>query len=185
MHDLKDCLIVLDTLGTRITSGIIGIYACRFDLDRPGAPALELQLHIPSSSNTVVGRTCDADTLEWWSSRPDYDEVFGRPGISLQEALAALTRFYDGAETLWLYGGTADTGILAHAYEQLNCRPPWPYWAVKDGRTMADISCWLNRRHVEVTPRGDTTLDTLRKRRLALQVAYNSIVAHAQIESAA
>ncbi len=170
-----DCLIVLDTLGTRSTAGILGIHASRFNIDEPTGPAANLTLAISADSNRNAGRTYDGDTLAWWTTRPDAADVFTREGTELDFALADLSAFFEGAESLWIMGRGMEAAILTNAYENFQMEPPWPYWAVRDGRTLCDLACWLNGTQVDVTPRGSTTLETLALRRVALTTAYLSL----------
>ncbi len=181
----KDCLIVLDTLGTRSTSAIVGIHAARFDLDDSSTVMATHHHAVSVDSNRDAGRTYDGETLAWWADRAEGVDVFTREGAPLDAALRRLHEFYEGADTLWMMGRGMEAAVLNSAFEYFHMAPPWPYYNVRDGRTLCDVVAWMEGRHIDVTPRGDTSAETLELRYMALQAAYDAVKAHAAIEAAA
>jgi hypothetical protein len=172
MH--HDCLLVLDTLGTRSTAAILGITALRFDLDDGSEPIKELGLAIGADSNRSAQRTYDAHTLAWWTERPDMHEVFTRQGGALYGALCALTDFYGETTNLWTAKGF-ESNVLASAYEHFDLDPPWPFWSTSCAKTLKHAAAWLDGEQMEPSEYGDTARDTAYLRVAALRRAYFSL----------
>lgn len=170
-----DCLVVLDTLGTRNTAAILGVTALRFDLDSQAVEPEEISLIIDPNSNRDEGRTFDAGALSYWADRPNMHDVFTREGGLLLDALADFDAFYQGCDMLWTTGAGFESAVLGDAFEHFKMLPPWAHWQVACMRTIGHVASWLDGTQLQPTAEGIDTSETAHLRLDALRAAFATL----------
>ena len=128
-------MIDIETLGTRPGSAIVQIGAVKFE-----PTAHELGAEFEGTISPVQPKMCiEGSTVRWWMNQSDsarqrvfpYQPDYG----SLEDALDAFSRFYDGSP-IWAHGVTFDIVLLEVAYHHHGRRPPWTYRDIRDTRTL-------------------------------------------------
>ncbi len=142
-------MIDLETLDTSVNATIVSMAAVCFDpfqdYENSSVKLYDLtQLHLLIDIESQPTRTINPDTIKWWSQQDQavQDSIFGEGlvRVSLQEALSQLHKFiWNKADRIWAQGTTFDISMLEHAYAQYNMPRPWPYWQVRDSRTIIDL----------------------------------------------
>jgi hypothetical protein len=125
----------LETLSTRPDSVILTFGAIKFN---PFLPDSEIENGIYIKPNVdeqiSLQRHVDQGTLDWWSKQPA--EIREEARISLDQFTNELNKFVVGANRIWAQGPTFDIVILENLYRQLGKPVPWPYYVVRDSRTL-------------------------------------------------
>ena len=148
-------MIDLETLATSPDAKILSISAVLFDPFDPEPdpaeyPALDLLIDLEGQDN----RREDPDTLAWWAKQDSkvIDHIFSEDGrVPLNDALVQLSKFVWNKSRLWSQG-SFDFEILTHALHERRMSIPWPYYVIRDSRTLCDL--------VDV-PIGPTSHDSL------------------------
>lgn len=141
---MNDLMIDLETLGRTPDSPIIAIGAVFFD-KITGETGAEFEVAIDFSS-ACNGREIDPETVAWWMGQDDdARQSVLRGQSSMQGALRSLSNFiithtHDDECYPWGNGATFDISMIEHCYRQYGMNPPWPFWAVRDCRTVEHLS---------------------------------------------
>lgn len=137
---MKDIMLDLETLATSPDSVILTFGAVRFN---PFDPDEELDTglyyRIDVDEQIALGRKVDQGTVEWWGKQTDEirEEALGEHDrVSLEEFTRELNRFVAGADRVWAQGPVFDIVILENLYRQLGKPAPWPYYTIRDSRTL-------------------------------------------------
>ena len=139
---ITDVMIDLETLGTRVESGVpvLSIGWCCWDADAPWpehGPYQAAQLFIKGPPGKI-----DFGTLHWWSGQPGEALRMllanGVRGLNLDEALQQLKQTIASLDKprIWSHGSMFDIAILEYWYRYWEMTPPWNYWQVMDTRTI-------------------------------------------------
>ena len=130
----------LETLATSPDSVILTFGAVKFnpfDIDQDFDTGLYFRINVDEQIN--LGRHVDQGTVEWWGTQSEQvrEEALGETDrVGLEEFTAQLNKFVVGADRIWAQGPVFDIVILENLYRQLNKPTPWPYYAVRDSRTL-------------------------------------------------
>ena len=139
MHIMID----LETLDTSPNCVILSIGAVAFDPKGMGiVEKLELKPTIDEQTEQH-GRIIDEGTINWWSKQsPEaIAEAMGDEGrISFREAMEKLYKFCWNRKAVWSNGAAFDVVACETAWRQLDMRIPWPYYTVRDTRTLYEVS---------------------------------------------
>lgn len=149
---MRNCMLDLETLGTRPGSVVLSIGAVFFDplMNEPG-PAFYQVIDVASSC--VAGLRGEHDVIAWWEkqsgeARVAYDEAFGGQGEPLKKTLEAFatwlvsqSREPDGAASVrvWGKGPAFDNAILTEAYLACGLAKPWKYSHDRCFRTLIEL----------------------------------------------
>jgi len=137
-----DCMIDLESLGTRPDCAILTLGAVKFDpfeVDRFGDG---LYFRIDVNEQLELGREVQEDTLEWWGRQAEdvREEALGETGrISLTDMYQQLNRFLVGVNNIWCQGPAFDIVILENIYRQMGWPTPWQFWQIRDSRTLFGV----------------------------------------------
>jgi len=135
-----DIMLDLETLSTRPDSVILTFGAVKFDPFRSEEEITEgLYVRLDVDHQIVLGRHVDDDTLEWWNKQPPdiREEALSEEGrTSLEEFTRELNKFIVGSNRIWAQGPTFDIVILENLYRQMGKPIPWPYYVIRDSRTL-------------------------------------------------
>lgn len=142
MTTKRHIMIDIETLGTFTNAPVVTIGACFFN-PMTGEIGDKFYERIDLAEAMQFGKA-DPETLRWWlkqDARAQAELV--KKGKSAADVLRALTAFYkrstDGR--VWGNGPTFDITILEQQYSRvLGEKAPWPFWNVRDVRTVVDIA---------------------------------------------
>lgn len=135
-------MIDLETLDTTPDCVILSIGAVRFDPKGIGV-AEKFSVKPNVDEQLELGRTVSEDTLTWWASQSKQaqEEALGDEGrISFKDALDQLYKFCWNKKAVWSNGAAFDVVAVESCWRQLGVRIPWPFYTVRDTRTLYDIA---------------------------------------------
>lgn len=141
-------MIDIETMATSTDSVILSIAAVKFDpfadYQATGVTVSDLPvLDIYLDTESQTGRAIDNSVCEWWSQQDPavIESVFRETGrVQFAPALEQLHKFVWGCGgRIWCQGPQFDISILEHAYRSIGRAYPWPYYQVRDSRTLLDL----------------------------------------------
>ena len=139
----NDIMIDLETLDTSPYCVILTIGAVRFDPKGNGvAERLELRPTIEEQIETHK-RIIDDNTIDWWAKQNPaaLEEAMGDKGrISFNEAMEILYKFCWNRRAVWSNGAAFDVVACETSWQQLGMRIPWPFYTVRDTRTLYEVA---------------------------------------------
>lgn len=132
----------LETLATSPDSVILSFAAVKFNpfsLDEDNDYRHNLNLKINIDEQIEMGRAVDDSTIEWWGRQPAEIRQFafddnGR--TDLADFVIRLNKFVVAADCIWAQGPVFDIVILENLYRQIGIPVPWPYYTIRDSRTL-------------------------------------------------
>jgi hypothetical protein len=136
-------MIDIESLDTSPNCVILTIGAVRFDPRGMGiVERLELRPTIDEQTEKF-NRVINEDTLRWWGEQsPEaLDEAMGdRDRVSFSDCMEALYKFCWNRRAVWSNGASFDIVAMESAWRNLGMRIPWPYYTVRDTRTLYEIA---------------------------------------------
>lgn len=137
---MKDIMLDLETLATSPDSVILTFGAVKFNpFDTDEELDTGIYYRIDVDEQIKLGRYVDQGTVEWWGKQSDEirEEALGEHDrVSLEMFTRELNRFVAGADRIWAQGPVFDIVILENLYRQLGKPAPWPYYTIRDSRTL-------------------------------------------------
>ena len=137
-----DCMLDLESLGTRPDCAILTLGAVKFDEYTPGSFGDGIYFRIDVDEQLALGREVQEDTLEWWMRQAEdvREEALGESDrISLTSMYQQLNRFLVGVNNIWCQGPAFDIVILENIYRQMGWPTPWQFWQIRDSRTLFGV----------------------------------------------
>ena len=135
-------MIDLETLGTGYDATVLTIGGVKFDPNKISDPFQEFYYKFDIDEQTSKGRNICEKTIAWWGSQPKevQDDALGdHDRTPVIDVLKALNKWCVGVESIWCQGPAFDIVILEHMYKQWDHHIPWPFWKIKDSRTLFQI----------------------------------------------
>jgi hypothetical protein len=136
-------MIDMETLDTATSSVILTIGAVRFNPRGTGIlDKIELRPHIDEQTEKY-NRTINEDTVRWWSEQSPaaIEEAMGDQGrVSYRECMEQLYKFCWNRDKVWSNGSGFDVVIAETAFRDLDMKIPWPFYNIRDCRTIYDIA---------------------------------------------
>lgn len=135
-------MIDLETLGTGPDCVVLTIGGVKFNPNAVSSPREEFYYRFEVDEQLDKGRTTLESTLEWWGKQEESvrEEALGDGNRTpVLEVLQALNKWCVGANTIWCQGPAFDIVILENLFRQYNHHIPWPFWKIKDSRTLFGI----------------------------------------------
>jgi len=139
---MADVMIDIESLDTTPNCVILTIGAVLFDPKGQGVID-RLELRPTIEDQTELGRTINDDTLRWWSeqSAEAQEEALGdRDRMSFKDCMEVLYHFCWNHKHVWSNGASYDVVVMETAFRQLDMRIPWPFYMIRDTRTLYDIT---------------------------------------------
>lgn len=139
-------VIDIETLGRKPNSIILSIGAVGIDF-RSYAMDKGIHVNIDPEECEFYGLEREGETVRWWKNQSDVAKkrtMDPKTRITLKAALQALTDYIYArcgkGRTYEVYscGTDLDISILCNAYLAVGLTPPWPFWAVRDFRTLRE-----------------------------------------------
>jgi hypothetical protein len=142
----NDIMIDIESLDTTPNCVILTIGAVRFDPKGSGVvERLELRPTIEDQTE-IHNRSINEDTLRWWSTQSPaaLEEALGDQGrVPFAECMETLYKFCWNRRAVWSNGASFDCVVMESAWRQTSDKPnpiPWPFWSVRDTRTLYEIA---------------------------------------------
>jgi hypothetical protein len=136
-------MIDIESLDTSPYCVILTIGAVRFDPKGMGiVEKLELRPTIEEQTEKY-NRVINDDTLRWWSTQSEaaQEEALGdRDRIPFKECMDRLYKFCWNRRAVWSNGASFDCVVMETAWRQLDMRIPWPFYTVRDTRTLYEVA---------------------------------------------
>jgi len=189
----KDCAIFdFETLSLdRFRTVITCVAGIRFNEDRYMSDEpytfdelLEASLFMKFNVGTQVknyGRKIDKSTLDWWRTQPKaaQDQLIepsdsDAPFENIGKFFSTLIRNHETLDKIYTRGNTFDPIIVDGIVEQLNLSELYPFWKLRDTRSMIDGLAFgadiknsftvpgLEEKFVAHDPRHDVAMDIMR-----------------------
>jgi hypothetical protein len=138
-----DIMIDIESLDTSPYCVILTIGAVRFDPKGTGVvERLELRPTIEDQTE-VYNRVINDDTIRWWGTQNPaaLEEAMGdQDRESFKECMEKLYKFCWNRRAVWSNGASFDCVVMETAWQQLDMRIPWPFYTVRDTRTLYEVA---------------------------------------------
>jgi hypothetical protein len=135
-----DIMLDIETLATSPDSVILTFGAVKFNpFDENQNLDNGLYFRINVDEQIALGRHVDDGTVAWWGTQNAEvrEEALGEHDrIGLEDFTKQLNKFIVGADRIWAQGPVFDIVILENLYRQLRKPTPWPYYVIRDSRTL-------------------------------------------------
>lgn len=141
----------IETLSTRPGAVVLSVALVRFK-DEAAA-----QVNIRRDEQEAAGLHVDPATLAWWDKQDPAAVIAATQGaVPVRQALQWLCDWTawaapDGDFLLWCHGATFDWPIVAEVFRVYGMPCPWPFWNVRDTRTLYDLA-GIDLRNYAVPP---------------------------------
>lgn len=130
----------IETLATSPDSVILTFGAVKFNpFDRDTDMDQGLYFRINVDEQIALGRNVDEGTVAWWGTQNEQvrEEALGENDrVDLDTFTRAVNKFVLGADRIWAQGPVFDIVILENLYRQIGKPAPWPYYVIRDSRTL-------------------------------------------------
>lgn len=129
----------LETLSTQPDAVILSLGAVIFDPYKMSQPTSWCTIKFDVDEQIARGRHIQPDTLKWWGQQsPEVIELaMGETDREpVTEALTRFRKFVLHADEIWSQGPVFDIVMLENIYNQYQLHVPWPYWKIRDSRTL-------------------------------------------------
>ena len=170
-------MIDMETLDTSPYCVILTIGAVKFDPKGSGViERLELRPTIEEQTEKY-NRVIDEGTLRWWSEQsPEaLEEALGDQGrVSFTECMETLYQFCWNCDAVWSNGASFDVVVAETAWRQLGMRIPWPFWVIRDTRTLYEIAGVKLKDGGHVT--SHKAVEDAERQAIVVQKAYTKLI---------
>lgn len=130
----------LETLATSPDSVILTFGAIKFNPFNSNEEITDgLYFRIDVDEQIALGRHIDQGTVDWWGKQSEAvrEEALGEQDrTGLEQFTKELNKFIVGVDRIWAQGPVFDIVILENLYRQLKKPTPWPYYLIRDSRTL-------------------------------------------------
>jgi hypothetical protein len=177
-------MVDLETLDTTPNCVILTIGAVRFDPKGTGVvEKLELRPTIEEQTD-IYNRVIDDNTVAWWAKQsPEaIEEAMGDQNrMPFKDCMEILYKFCWNRRAVWSNGAAFDVVACETAWTQLGMQIPWPFYTVRDTRTLYDVTS------VKLKDGGHTTthraVEDAERQAIVVQKAYAKLIAAGLMES--
>jgi hypothetical protein len=132
-------MIDLETLDVLPTATVLTIGGVKFNPNEISEPTQPFYYRFNVDEQLDKGRTTSESTLEWWGKQAEdvREEALGDGNRTpVLEVLQALNKWCVGVDTIWCQGPAFDIVILEDMFRSYDHHVPWPFWKIKDSRTL-------------------------------------------------
>lgn len=137
---MTDIMLDIETLATSPDCVVLTFGAVKFN---PFAPEEDfsngIYFRVDVDEQLTLGRAVNDETVAWWGQQNEQvrEEALGESNrVSLDEFTKAVNKFVVGATRIWAQGPVFDIVILENLYRQLGKPAPWPFYVIRDSRTL-------------------------------------------------
>lgn len=138
---IKDCMLDLETFGTKPGSVIRSIGAVGFN-PREGL-GTEFYANITEEDQINLGATKDQSTIDWWKkqSKESQDALLIDQQPLEKVAIDFALYWRDNKFTrVWAQGSNFDTVLWEAVCNMVNIKVPWRFWNTRDTRTAYELA---------------------------------------------
>jgi len=174
-------MIDLETLDTTPYCVILSIGVVKFDPKGNGVIEKLLLKPTVDDQTEIHNRVIRDDTIVWWSQqKPEaLENAFNEEGrTSFRDCMEKLYKFCWNHRAVWSNGAAFDVvaceTALSQALSDYTNPVPWPYYTVRDTRTLFDIAGVKLKDGGHVTKH--TALDDAEHQALTVQRAYKKLI---------
>ena len=135
-------MIDLETLATTPDSVVLTIGGVKFDPNINSPSHSHFYYRFDVNEQIDRERSIDPSTLDWWATQDAavMEEALGDHNrIPVLEVLTALNKWCVGVDAIWAQGPVFDIAILENMFRQYEHHIPWPFWKIRDSRTLFGI----------------------------------------------
>ena len=132
----------IETLGTSPDTVVLTIGGIKFDPMADDELHSEFYYRLDVDEQIDMGRTVDEKTLEWWETQSEEvkkEAMSPEDRVSVEETLKALNKWLVGVDKIWCQGPVFDIGILENLYKQIGLHHNWPFYIIRDSRTLFSL----------------------------------------------
>jgi len=129
----------LETIDVKPQATVLSLGAVKFNPFSFDEPHSDLYFKISIEDQDSLGRTASDSTLEWWSKQDPaiMEEAFDQTdAITVDQALARISKFAVGVDTFWGQGYGFDYTMLEDMFRSQKLPIPWNFWQILDSRTL-------------------------------------------------
>lgn len=140
---MTDCMIDVESWGTRPGCAIRSIGACIFDPRGEGVTE-SFYANIDDDPCEAIGLTRDASTVAWWEQQSAAArDVFAENPLPITHALRAFIMWWEGQGAIrpWSHGANFDQPLLEAAFVAAGYPgAPWKFWDSRCTRTLYGLA---------------------------------------------
>lgn len=156
MTTKKNVMFDCETMGTRPNAPVLSVGGCFFD-PMTGEIGDKFYASVDLVDAMSFG-SADPETMRWWLRQSDEARAeITKKGGKLADVLNELAAFYNKGHdaAVWANGPGFDTAILDYAYHKCLWKTaPWPFWNVRDVRTVVQLAEGLVKKPAAFTKGG-------------------------------
>lgn len=176
---MLDIMIDIESLDTSPNCVILTIGAVSFNPKSMGiVEKLELRPTIEDQTE-IYNRSINEDTVRWWSTQsPEaMEESMGdRDRISFDECMEKLYKFCWNRRAVWSNGAGFDIVAMESAWRNLEQRIPWPYYTVRDTRTLYEVAGVSLKDKKYTTKTTHKAVEDAEHQAIVVQDAYRKLI---------
>ena len=172
------CMIDIESLDTSPNCVILTIGIVLFDPKGSGITDTISVRPSVDEQTSIHNRTIDDSTVEWWgkqSVEAQHEALGDQDRISFKEAMEAVYKFCWNRRAVWSHGAPFDVVVMESAFRQLDMKIPWPYYSVRDTRTLFDVT------DVKLASGGHVTshkaVEDAERQAIVVQQAFGKLIA--------
>ena len=135
-------MIDIESLDTVPGAAVLSIGACKFNPYTFEDTFDNKHWRINVDDQLAAGRSVSESTKEFWAKQPTevQDAAFSPEGrIELDVFFKELNKWCVGLNDIWCQGPQFDMVILEDLYRSNNMHWNWPFWAIRDSRTLFQL----------------------------------------------
>ncbi len=144
----------IETLGISPDTVVLTIGGIKFDPMEDDGLHSEFYYRLNADEQIDMGRTVDEKTLEWWETQSEEvkaEALDTNDRIPVEETLKALNKWLVGVDKIWCQGPVFDIGILENLYKQIGLHHNWPFYIIRDSRTLFGLMDKDPRKEIDFT----------------------------------
>ena len=168
-------MIDIETLGIRSNSIVLTLGGVKFN---PFTDDIsdEFYVKFDITEQENLNRHIDESTVKWWDDQDKAvrDEAFSPDGRkTLEDGLFEFNKWIGNSTELWSQGGTGfDIRIMENLYKDAGNPVPWPYWGVRDSRTIISLLPYDPRKKLPESKEAHNALADCKMQAKAIQKAF-------------
>jgi hypothetical protein len=130
----------IETLGTRPGAIALSAALVRF------SDEAQCSINLSIADQKALGLVEDPATVDWWQQQPNEAwRAATNNAVPLVAGLQYLATWIawasnSGDALVWCHGATFDCPLLDEVYRRAGIATPWPFWGVRDTRTLYDLA---------------------------------------------
>ena len=132
----------IETLGKSPSAVVLTIGGIKFDPHADDGLHSQFYYRVDADEQIEMDCSVDVDTLAWWEKQDKEvtkEALDPNDRVSVEETLKALNKWLVGVDKIWCQGPVFDIGILENLYKQIGLHHNWPFYIIRDSRTLFSL----------------------------------------------